>query len=297
VRGKYMKFEGIIPPIVTPFANDNSINRAALRKVIDYVIDSGVNGVFVAGSQGEFFSMTEEEKVELYTIAVEETEGRVPVFAGTAAVTTAESVRLSKAAQRAGCDAISVIAPYFIKPNGDELYDHYAAIAKSVDIPVLIYNNPDRVGYTIPINTVKRLAQIDNIVGMKDSAGDLTYVNELIRQLGSDFAVFSGKDTVIFNILTSGGAGAVPASGNVAPKLIVDLYNAVKAGDLEKAKECQFKLTPLRNAFSLGSFPVVIKEALDLMGFGVGPARLPIKPLSDENRAKLKEILIDMELI
>lgn len=292
-----MKFQGVIPPVVTPFAQDGSINRTSLRKVIDYLIDSGVSGIFVAGSQGEFFSMTVEEREELFRIAVEETAGRVPVFAGTASVTTNEAVRLTKAAQNVGCAAVSVIAPYFINPNGDELYDHYAAIAKSVKIPVLLYNNPDRVGYTLPLSTVKKLAEIDNIVGMKDSAGDLTYVNELIRQLGPDFAVFSGKDTVIFNILAAGGVGAVPASGNVAPKLIVDLYNAVKTGDLEKAKEYQFKLTPLRNAFTLGSFPVVIKEALDLLGFGVGPARLPIKPLSPENRAKLKEILVGMRLI
>jgi dihydrodipicolinate synthase len=292
-----MKFQGIIPPLVTPFAQDGSINRTALRKLIDYLIDSGVSGIFVAGSQGEFYSMTADEREELYNIAVEEAAGRVPVFAGTASVTTSEAVRLSKAAQKAGCAAISVIAPYFINPNGDELYDHYATIAKSVDIPVLLYNNPDRVGYTLPLPTVKKLAQIDNIIGMKDSAGDLTYVNELIRQLGPDFAVFSGKDTVIFNILTSGGAGAVPATGNVAPKLIVNLYNAVKAGDLVKAKEYQYKLSPLRNAFSLGSFPVVIKEALDIMGFGIGPARLPIKPLSEENRAKLKQVLIDLELV
>jgi len=292
-----MKFQGIIPPVITPFTQDGSINRLALRKVFDYLIDNGVSGVFVAGSQGEFFSMTTEEREELFIIAVEETAGRVPVFAGTGAVTTSEAVRLSKAAQKAGCDAVSVIPPYFISPNGDELYDHYASIAKSVDIPVLLYNNPGRVGYTLPISTVKELAKIENIVGMKDSAGNLTYVNELIRQLDSDFAVFSGMDTVIFNILTSGGAGAVPASGNVAPKLVVNLYNAIKAGDLEKAREYQFKLTSLRNAFSLGSFPVVIKEALDMMGFGVGPARLPIKPISEENREKLKEVLIDLDLI
>jgi 4-hydroxy-tetrahydrodipicolinate synthase len=292
-----MKFQGIIPPVITPFAQNGSINRIALRKVIDYLIGNGVSGVFVAGSQGEFFSMTNEEREELYSIAVEETAGRVPVFAGTGSVTTSEAVRLTKAAQKAGCAAVSVIAPYFINPNGNELYDHYASIAKSVDIPVLLYNNPDRVGYTLPLTTVERLAKIDNIIGIKDSAGDLTYVNELIRRLGSDFNIFCGKDTVIFNVLTSGGSGAVPASANVAPKLIVNLYNAVKAGDLEKAKVYQYKLTPLRNAFALGSFPVVIKEALDMMGFGVGPARLPIKPISEENRTKLKEVLIGLELI
>lgn len=292
-----MKFEGIIPPVVTPFSADGSINRVALRRVIDYLLDGGVNGIFVAGSQGEFFAMNEQERVRLYEIAVEEVAGRVPVFAGTAAVTTAEAVRLTQAAEKAGCAAVSVIAPYFITPNPQELYDHYVTIAAATTLPVLLYNNPDRVGYVLPLSVVKRLAQIENIIGMKDSQGDLTYVNEVLRQNGPDFMLFSGKDTVIYNILLAGGVGAVPASGNVAPKLVVELYNAVKSGDLVKAKDCQYRLTPLRNAFALGSFPVVIKEALDLLGFEVGPARLPIQPLSVEKREQLKGILQDMELL
>lgn len=292
-----MQFKGIIPPVVTPFKKEGGINAAALRRVFDYLIDGGVHGVFVAGSQGEFFSMTHEERVELFHVAVEQADGRVPVFAGTAAVTTEEAIKLSKEAEAAGCAALSVIAPYFISPNATEIYDHYAAIAKAVDIPVLLYNNPDRVGYSIPIPVIKKLSAIDNIVGIKDSGGDLTYVNETIRQTGPDFSVFSGKDTVIFNILTSGGAGAVPASGNVAPKLIVEMYNAVQSGDLPRARKCQQALTPLRNAFALGSFPVVIKEAMDILGMDVGPARLPIQPLVPEKRKELETIIKNLGLI
>jgi len=292
-----MQFHGIIPPVVTPFKKGGGINATALRKVFDYLIDGGVSGLFVAGSQGEFFSMTHEERVELFRVAVEQAEGRVPVFAGTAAVTTEETVQFSREAEEAGCAALSVIAPYFISPNPNELYDHYAAVAKAVSIPVLLYNNPDRVGYSIPIPVIKKLSAIDNIVGIKDSGGDLTYVNETIRQTGPDFCVFSGKDTVIFNILTSGGAGAVPASGNVAPKLIVEMYNAVQSGDLARARACQQSLTPLRNAFALGSFPVVIKEAMDLLGMDVGPARLPIQPLLPEKREELKTILKNLGLL
>ncbi|KYZ75777.1 dihydrodipicolinate synthase family protein [Anaerosporomusa subterranea] len=287
---------GIIPPLVTPFAKDGSINATMFRKIINHVINAGVHGVFIAGSQGEFFSLERQERISLFEIAVDEVNGRVPVYAGTAAVSTSETVLLTQAAESVGCDAVSVISPFFITPNGQELYQHYKAIAKATHLPVLLYNNPDRTGYDIPVDTIKRLAEIDNIVGMKDSGGNLTYVNEVMRSIGTDFSILSGKDTVIFNILTAGGRGAVPASANVAPKLIVDLYNYVQSGDYDAARKAQFELAPLRMAFSLGSFPIVVKEALDIMGFDVGGARAPIQPLTPENRSRLTEVLKKMNL-
>lgn len=290
------QIQGIIPPLVTPFTKDGAINGSMFRKIINRVIDAGVHGVFVAGSQGEFFSLERQERIELFEIAVDEVNGRVPVFAGTAAITTSETVLLTQAAERVGCDAVSIISPFFITPNGEELYQHYRAIALATNLPVLLYNNIDRTGYDIPVDTIKRLAEIDNIVGMKDSSGNLTYVNEVMRSTGADFSVLSGKDTVIFNVLTAGGSGAVPASANVAPKLIVDLYNHVQSGNYEAARKAQFELAPLRMAFSLGSFPVVIKEALDILGFDVGGARPPIRPLTPENRQRLAEVLQKMEL-
>lgn len=291
------KFEGIIPPIITPFNQDWSINEGAFRKVINYLIDNGCHGVFVGGSQGEFFSLERQERIRLFEVAVDECKGRVPVFAGTAAVTTAETVLLTKEAEKAGCAAVSVIAPYFLRPNGQELFLHYKAVAVATNLPVLLYNNPDRVGYDLPVDTVRRLAEIDNIIGIKDSSGNLTYVNEILRNTSDQFSLFSGKDTVIFNILASGGAGAVPASANVAPKLVVDLYNNFRKGDLAAAKAAQFALAPLRMAFDLGSFPVVMKEALNIMGFDVGGARPPIQPITPENRARLKETLTKMGLV
>ena len=207
-----------------------------------------------------------------------------------------ESVELTQAAERAGCDAVSVINPYFITLNPEELFAHYAAIAKATRLPVLLYNNPDRTHAVIPLPVIARLAQIENVIGMKDSSGDLSYVNEVLRTT-EQFAVFCGKDTVIYQELLSGAAGAVPACANVAPRLVNELYQAVQAGDLARAQQAQRRLTPLRNAFSLGSFPVVMKEALNLMGYEVGAARLPVQPLTVENREKLRAVLQALQLL
>jgi len=292
-----IRIEGIIPPLVTPFAKDGSINENMFRRIINNVIGKGVHGVFVAGSQGEFFSLERQERIRLFEVAVEEVNGKVPVYAGTAAITTSETVLLTKAAEKSGCDAVSIISPFFITPNGQELYKYFKTAAEASNLPVLLYNNPARTGYDIPVDIIRKLAEIDNIVGMKDSGGNLTYVNEVLRTTGPDFHFFCGRDTVIFNVLTSGGSGAVPASANVAPKLVVDLYNHVKSGNYEAARQAQFDLTPLRMAFSLGSFPVVIKEALSILGFDTGGARAPIQSLTPENHRRLVEVLKKMELV
>ena len=289
--------EGIIPPLVTPYAKDGSINENMFRRIINNIIGKGVHGVFIAGSQGEFFSLQRQERIRLFEVAVEEVNGKVPVYAGTAAITTSETVLLTKAAEKSGCDAVSIVSPFFISPNGQELYEYYKTAAEASNLPVLLYNNPVRTGYDIPVDIIRKLTEIDNIVGMKDSSGDLTYVNEVIRTTGPDFHFLCGRDTVIFNVLTSGGSGAVSASANVAPKLIVDLYNHVKSGNYEAARQAQFDLIPLRMAFSLGSFPVVIKEALNILGFDAGGARTPIQSLTPENHRRLAEVLKKMGLV
>ncbi len=290
-------FKGIIPPVVTPFTSDGKkISEERFREVIRHVVSNGCSGVFIGGSQGEFFSLSFEERVRSYEIAVDEAAGKFYVFAGTAAVTTEEAVNLTKAAEKAGVDAASVINPYFITPDAQELYDHYKTIADSTALPVYLYNNPGRTGSVIPVSVISRLSGIENIVGMKDSSGDLTYVNNILSST-ENFDLFCGRDTCIYNELTSGAVGAVAATANVAPALVSSIYNAVQVGDLAQARKAQSELAPLRNAFDLGSFPVVVKEALQLIGLEVGPARLPVRPLTIENRAKLKDILISMNLI
>ena len=286
--------KGVIPAMVTPFNRDESLNEAALRQLTRHLIAGGVHGLFAVGSQGEFWALDLEEKRRVIEIVADEANGSVPVYAGTGAPTTREAVRTTQAAVSAGADAVSVITPYFITPNADELYDHYVAIAKASKVPVLLYNNPSRTGVNLSVDLVTRLSLVDNIVGIKDSSGDMTQTGEYIRRTTSDFAVLAGRDTMILSTLAYGGKGAIAATANVAPKLIVEIYDAFLAGDMKRALDAQYRLAPLRIAFEMGSFPVVIKDALELMGIAAGPTRGPVKGISEEKRAKLREIVKTM---
>ena len=288
--------KGIIPAMVTPFNEDESLNEDGLRIVIDRLIDKGVHGIFTIGSTGEFWAMSVEEKRRVYEITVEATGKRVPVYLGTCANTTAEAVVLSEYAQEAGAECISVLTPSFIRPTDDELFDHYAAIAKSVDIPVLLYGNPARTGVPLSTALVARLASaFENIVGIKDSTGDLTQSMEYVLKCPKDFKLIMGRDTLIFAALMHGAAAAIAASANVAPEIAVGIYENFVAGDLEEALRFQRKLAPLRLAFTLGSFPVVLKEGAEMVGLPAGPARPPIGPMTPENREQLRRILIELD--
>lgn len=288
---------GIIPAMVTPLTKDDKINEPALRKLTNYLVEGGVHGLFAMGSQGEFWAFSAEEKQRVWEIVVGETRGRVPVYAGTAAITTRETIALTRLAEKTGADAVSVLTPFFVAPNENELYDHYRAVAESTRLPVLLYGNPTRTGVKILPGLVARLAQIKNIVGIKDSSGDLELSAEYIHVAPSDFAVLMGRDTLIYGGLLYGAKGAIAATANVAPRLAVKIYECFKAGDLAGAKHAQEGLAPLRHAFSWGTFPVVIKEALDLMGMEGGPARAPVSSLSSEQRERLKNVLCDIGLI
>ncbi len=289
--------KGILPAVVTPFSENEHINEKALRVLVDYLIDNGLHGLFVVGSQGEFYSLDRQEKKSIMEIAVDQAAGRVPVYVGTGAVTTREVIELNEIAEQVGADAVSVLTPYFIKPSEDELYEHYRAIAKATKLPILLYNNPPRTGVALSAELVERLADIDNIVGIKDSSGDMTLTGEFIRRtLDKEFYVLAGRDTLILATLMYGGYGSIAASANVAPKLVASIYDYFVQGDIESAKQAQRALAPLRIAFSLGTFPVVIKEALKIIGIDAGPARGPIKGLSKEKRSELEQILKELNL-
>lgn len=290
---------GILPAMVTPLNDREKVNEKALRSLVDFLVDSGVHGIFVVGSQGEAYALSRDEKKKVMETAVEQTAKRVPVYAGTGAVTTSEAVELTKMAEKIGVDAVSVITPYFLSPSQEELYEHYKTIANSTSLPILLYNNPGKTGgVNISIGLAERLSQIENIVGIKDSSGDMTLTGEYIRKTkGKGFSVLAGRDTLILSTLLYGGSGAISATANVAPKIAVSIYEHFVKGDIEKAKEAQFALAPLRVAFELGTFPVVIKEALKLIGIDAGPAKSPVKGLSDAKRRELKEILKGMGLL
>lgn len=289
--------QGIIPAMVTPLTPDDEINELALRKLTSYLIEGGVHGLFPTGSQGEFWALSADEKRRVWEVVVEGTNGRLPVYAGTAAITTRETITLTRLAEKAGVDAVSILTPFYVAPNDAELYDHYRAIAEATSLPVVLYTNPARTGVKISPDLLARLAEIENIVGIKDSSGDLELTAEYIRVAPPDFAVLMGRDTLILAGLLYGAKGAIAATANVAPALVVSIYERFKAGDLDGARRAQVALAPLRLAFSWGTFPVVIKEALDLIGMEGGPARAPVGPLSPEQRERLRGVLHDMGLI
>jgi len=287
---------GIIPAMVTPLTKADELNEAALRKLTNFLIENGVHGVFATGSQGEFWAFSAEEKIRTWEIVVDQTNRRVPVYAGTAAVTTREAIALTQAAEKAGVDAVSVLTPFFVNPNPDELYEHYRVIAASTRLPVLLYTNPDRTNVKISAALLARLSKIDNIVGIKDSSGDLTLTTEYLSSVPKDFSVVMGRDTMIFAGLLHGAKAAIAATANVVPALVVSIYEHFKNNNLEESLKAQEALAPLRLAFTWGTFPVVIKEALDLLGFDAGPSRAPVGPMTEAQRERLKNLLKDLQL-
>jgi 4-hydroxy-tetrahydrodipicolinate synthase len=288
---------GVVTPLITPVDKEERVFETGLRNVIDHALGGGVHGVFVLGSTGEFYGIDYDEKKRATEITVDQVKGRVPVYVGASAITTRECIKLSKMAEAAGAQAVTVLTPVFISPSEEELYKHFRAIAESTALPVLVYNNPDRTGINMSANLIERLAGIPNIVGAKDSSGDLTLTSEYIRRTRDrGFRVMAGRDTMILGTLVYGGVGCVAATSNVAPALVVEIYNKFVAGDIQGSLEAQYRLAPLRIAFGLGSFPVVMKDALNLLGIDVGDPIRPLDHCTESNMAKLKDVLTKMGL-
>jgi 4-hydroxy-tetrahydrodipicolinate synthase len=288
-----MQLRGIIPPVVTPFTANQELDLPRLRQHIDWQLDRGVHGIFVLGTTGEFYALDEAEKQAVVADAVAHVGKRSQLFVGTGAETTREVIRLTKMAEKEGASGVSVIAPYFIKPTQVELGEHFRRVAESTKLPVVLYNNPATCGgLSIEPDTVAKLAQIPNIVGIKDSSGDLQNTIEIMRNTSREkFSVLNGRDTLILAALQFGAQGAIPASCNIAPDLCVGLYESFMKGDMTAAREFQSRLHPVRMAMSLGTGNGAIKEALALIGRPCGPNRSPVGPLGDDKRARLMGIL------
>ena len=292
-----LKPHGIIPAMVTPLTAADEINEGSLRKLTNYLIAGGLHALFAIGSQGEFWAFTREEKRRISEIVVDEAKGKVPVYAGTAGITTREAIALTQDAESIGVDAVSILTPFFLSPTEPELYEHYHAIAESTSLPIVLYTNPDRTGVNISPALLSKLAKIDNIVGIKDSSGDLQLTAQYVQVVPEDFSVLMGRDTLILAGLLYGAKGSIAATANVKPALVVSIYERFIEGDLAGARQAQDALAPLRLAFSWGTFPVVIKEALDLMGMEAGPSRAPVGVMPAEKREQLKRVLQEMDVI
>ncbi|MBW1961270.1 MAG: 4-hydroxy-tetrahydrodipicolinate synthase [Deltaproteobacteria bacterium] len=286
---------GIIPAIITPMTEDEELDERGFQKLVDALIEAGVHGIFSVGTAGEFWALSVEEKKRVYHWTVAYVDRRVPVYVGTCANSTREAVRLSELAQQAGADCISVLTPSYIKPNEEEMFNHYAAIARSVDIPILLYNLPARTGNSLSVGLVMRLVEtFDNIVGIKDSSGDFSNALAYLFQAPQGFRFVMGNDALIFPALLQGAAAAIVATANVAPEIAVGIYENFVKGDLDVAKEFQKRLTPIRRAFTLGTHPAMLKAGAEMVGFAGGPPRAPVGPLSASQREQLKEMLVEI---
>mgnify|MGYP000909582166 CR=1 FL=1 len=293
------KPHGIIPPLITPTTPDGKINEPVLRQVINHLIDSGIHGIFPFGTTGEFYAFNNKDYEYMLKVVVEEVNGRIPVYAGTNHITTAGTIELIKIAENTGVDAVSILTPMFVSQTQDELYKFFEAAANSTKMPIIMYNNKPKTNVDIAPATVAKLAEIDNIVAVKDSTGDMTNAAEYIRLTRhiDNFSVLLGRDTLIYAGLCYGASGAISSCANVAPKTAVAIYERFMAGDHKGALEAQFEFAPLRIACNMGSFPEVIKEGMMMQGFNVGKCLPPIQELTPAEKEKLAAVLRNMKLI
>ena len=270
--------KGVVVPMLTPIDAEEKIDEAKFRRQVDYIIDGGLEGILVFGSNGEFYQIEEDEMERGLKLAVDQAAGRVPIYFGIGAINTRKCIRLAKMAAANGAAAISILQPMFLKPNASELYNHFRMIAESVpEVPVLLYNNPGRVGYGLTADMITKLAHdVENIVGMKDTSGDITLTEECVRRNRDvSFKVFGGKDTLLYASLCVGAVGGVCTAGNFMPELIGDIYKKYVAGDIQGSLEAQFKLNPVRLSMDAASFPVAAKDMAILRGLDVGAPYLP----------------------
>ena len=292
--------KGIVIPVVTPLTADGKLDEAAYRRLINYFADSGIHGVFPFGTTGEFYAFDVGFYTHLLEVTKDAVAGRMDIYAGANHITTKGAAEIAKAVEKVGgIDALSVLTPMFISQTQDEVYEYYREIARETSLPIIIYNNKPKTNVTVTPATVAKLAEIDNIIGVKDSTGDMTNTEEYLRLTRGmeGFHVMMGRDTLIYAALCYGASGAIASCANVAPRIAVDIYEKFKAGDAAGALDAQFKFSALRIATNMGTFPVVLKEALKLIGYDCGDCVKPIQPLTEEQREKLRGVLQGMGLL
>jgi len=291
------ELKGVMVPLVTPFHENGDLDEKALRDLTHYMIERGVHSLLPAGSTGEGWSLLHSERRKVFDIVVKESGGRVPVFGGAGAVSTRESVLLAKMAKDAGCDGIVAITPYYIVPKPDELFDHYRTVAESASIPLIPYNNPGRAVVSMTPELVTRLSHVPNIVGFKDGGVNPKFLMRFIHETKPGFQVIQGHGEICYSSLELGAVGMAPATANVAPDLTVSLYNKFIEGDRKTSLQIQLRVAQIGFALELGSFPSVIRAAMEMLGIKVGPPRAPVGKLSEEGKEKLREILDEIGLL
>ncbi len=286
-------FQGVFPALITPFTNDSlmGIDQTGLRSNIEFLISQGVHGVVPCGSTGESATLTFEEHEQVIGITIDCANGRVPVIAGTGSNNTAEAVRFTQSAKDQGADGVLVLSPYYNKPNRSGLVKHYTKLA-DCDIPVIIYNVPGRTGQNLPPDLILELAELPNIVGVKEASGDIVQISRIIEGTRDlDFSVLSGDDAMTLAVLALGGKGVIAVTANIEPARMVQIYEKFSTGDLAGAQDMHYELSPLMRAMFVDTNPIPVKKAVGLRGMPAGPVRLPLDNLDATKTAELQTVL------
>jgi 4-hydroxy-tetrahydrodipicolinate synthase len=283
-------FKGSFVALITPFRN-GQVDERAFKKFVDWQIKQGTHGLVPCGTTGESPTLSHDEHHAVIEMCVAAAKGRVPVMAGTGSNSTEEAVSLTQHAARVGCDAALVVTPYYNKPTQEGLYRHFAAIAKASKIPIFVYNIPGRCAVDMSVETMARLANIKNIVGVKDATGDLTRPGLQRLACGADFVQLDGDDGTALAFNATGGSGCISVTGNIAPKLVSKMQEASLAGDGKAALKLQDKLMPLHKALFVETSPGPVKYAASLMGLCTDEVRLPLGPIADSTKEKVRAAL------
>lgn len=292
------EIKGIIVPILTPMNEDETVNHEELVRQIERLIGAGVHGIFVFGTNGEGYILSEEEKAAVLKTTVEAVHGRVPVYAGTGCISTRDTIRQSLKAWELGADALSIITPSFAAASQDELVRHYEAVAKAVDLPIILYNIPGRCSVNMTAETTLRIANAcDNVIAVKEASGDMDQVKAIVDGAKEGFSVYSGDDSATFDIMKLGGVGVISTIGNVAPARMKEIVDLCAAGEWEKAAEANERLLPLMKGLFATANPILVKEALKLTGFPVGGVRLPLVDATPEQSETLAQIMREVGVL
>lgn len=292
-----MKFQGSIPALITPFRN-GALDEKAFRKFVAWQLKEGSHGLVPVGTTGESPTLTPEEHKAVVKICVEEAKGKAPVIAGAGSNNTAEAIEYTRHAKEAGADAALIVVPYYNKPTQDGIYAHYAAIAKSVDIPIIVYNVPGRTVASISVETLARLSHdFKNIVGTKDASADLTRPSRQRLASGKDFIQLSGEDGTALGFNAHGGVGCISVTANVAPRLCSEFQEATLRGDFAGALKLQDKLMPLHHALFVEPSPGPVKFAVSLLGLCEPDARLPLVPVVENTKKAVREAMVHAGLL
>ena len=290
-------FSGTYTALITPFKSDESIDEAALRAVVDKQIEAGIDGLVPVGTTGESPTVSHKENIRVIEIVVEQADGRVPVIAGTGSNSTSEAIEMTRLAKDIGATASLQVAPYYNKPNQEGFYRHFTAIGDSVDMPMVVYNIPGRTGKNIETDTLIRLAEHQNIVAVKEASGSVAQVMEVVARKPEGFGVLSGDDNLAFPIVSLGGSGVISVASNAAPGEVSRMIGLLLDGKLEKARDEHYKLLPLFKMVFFDTNPIPIKYAMHLLGQCEEVYRLPLCPLSEENKDRVRKVLENQGLL